>query len=85
MHPNLRDRDKMLIEHAPNGNPVDYAGKICVLLLDGESMIKRVYISTNGQIELRPDNPYTRTIFVKPSDELTIHGWVVALVERKNL
>jgi len=84
MYPNLRKGDLILVENVSEGKPTDYSGKICTVLLNGENTIKRVVVNASGEIQLKPDNPYAPSITVTPSDKLTIQGWVVALVERKN-
>lgn len=85
MYPNLRKGDLILVENVSEGKPTDYSGKICTVLLNGENTIKRVVVNAGGEIQLKPDNPYAPSITVTSSDKLAIQGWVVALVERKNL
>ncbi len=84
MYPNLRDGDLILVENVDGGNPADFSGKICTIIFNGESSLKRVLVDAGGKIQLKPDNPYTPSITVTPSDKLIIQGWVVALVERRN-
>lgn len=84
MYPNLKKGDLLLVENVNDGKPADYSGKICTILFNGESTLKRVFVSAEGEIQLKPDNPYTPIITVTPSDKLIIQGWVMAIVERRN-
>lgn len=53
-------------------------GDIVVATVDGDATVKRLFLS-EGQIELRPENPKHRPITIGPDTDLRIVGKVVAV------
>lgn len=87
MYPELKEGDRVLIENLPEGiDPKRCHMKICAVLLNGESTLKRIFIDRKGgklSIQLKPDNPLLPAYTVKEDDEFQIQGIVIEIIRRK--
>ena len=87
MHPEVKDGDMVLVENTPGGlDPKRCHMKICAVLLNGESTLKRVFIDKKrGQltIQLKPDNPLMPAYTAKEEDEFQIQGIVLEIIKRR--
>lgn len=54
-------------------------GEIAAVLIDGESTLKRVF-KYEDKIELRPENPLYKSIYIMPGEDVRIVGVAVAFL-----
>jgi repressor LexA len=70
----IADQDVVIVRQ----QPIAESGDIVVVLVDGETTVKRLSIQ-GPKIELRPENPRFQAIVIGAGDELRILGKVVAV------
>ncbi len=83
----LRDGDLLLMEYVSDPQIEHYNNRICAVLLDGESTLKRVQCHTAGEhtiVILKGDRPdYPTDTFVLGEREFAIQGVALEIVSRK--
>lgn len=88
MSDRLHDGDLVVVEYVEEANPAKYENKACVVLLDGQSMLKFVEITQADRdvtvVTLKGGKgDYPSTTFVLGKRDFRIQGVVVELVSRK--
>jgi SOS-response transcriptional repressor LexA len=75
----LCNGDLVLMEKVSGVDSRSLNGKICAVILNGESTLKRVYVK-GDTVELRPENPQYTSIQVIKRDEFTVQGVMISIV-----
>ena len=85
MEPTLKPGDIVLVHYRPAVDPQLVQGRICACLVDGEPVLKRVWVDRQNDqpvVILRGDNPAIQPMIVGPDRDLSIQGVVTSLVNR---
>lgn len=86
MSPTIQSGDIILVEHRPGVEPGIVQGRVCVVIVNGDSTLKRLYMEKrrgNRRIVLRGDNPDAEPRVVDDKDEFSIQGVVIQIVSRQ--
>ena len=73
----IYDGDKIVVDRSVEARH----GMIVVAVINGEHTIKRLLITSKG-VQLRPENPCYRPIYIKEHEELVVFGVVVGVVRK---
>ena len=86
MSPVLRDRDLVLMQYVPDADLFQFNHRICAVLLDGESSLKRVAALRSKDevvVSLLGGDDRVHETFVLGARKFSIQGVAIELVSRK--
>ncbi|MFA5607991.1 MAG: translesion error-prone DNA polymerase V autoproteolytic subunit [Leucobacter sp.] len=76
MEPVIPDGSLLVVDRGITPVP----GRIVIAIVDGDFTIKRLWISDNGQVELRAENPTHPHIVLPELSEMTVWGVVTYII-----
>jgi hypothetical protein len=86
MSPEIKPDDLVLIEHVEGRDLREYDNRICAVLLDGQSTLKRVLVKQRHgatRIILRGDRPgYPEESFLLGERDFAIQGVALKVLDR---
>ncbi len=77
MYPKYKKGDILIISNIKEGNPRDYAGEVCEVSYQGESMLRQIVVDSEGGVQLQSPNAYIPTIQVNSKEGLVVQSVVV--------